>query len=179
LAAALIGSAVLVVHHDSVGEIISANWGPKQASLGLPARIIIPNINVNAPIEDVGVTPAGDMDTPKLQFDTAWYNLGPRPGEIGSAVIAGHKDWKNGENAIFEDLHKLKPGDKVIVEDDRGSLMTFIVRTSQAYNPDSDATNIFRSNDGKAHLNLITCQGAWDKNAKSYSQRLVVFTDKE
>jgi sortase A len=134
---------------------------------------------VDAPIEQVGVTSEGDMDVPKQQFDTAWYKLGPRPGEIGSAVIAGHKDWKNGESAIFADLHKLQPGDKVVVEDDRGLLITYVVRTSRGYNPDSDATDVFRSNDGRAHLNLITCEGLWDKNAKSYSQRLIVFTDKE
>lgn len=145
----------------------------------LPSRIAIPSIGIDAPIEHVSVTIDGDMDVPKLQFGTAWYKLGPRPGEIGSAVIAGHKDWKNGEDAIFANLHKLKPGDKVVVEDNRGLLITYVVRTSSTYNPDSDATNVFRSNDGKAHLNLITCQGEWDKNTEGYSQRLVVFTDKE
>jgi len=35
------------------------------------------------------------------------------------------------------------------------------------------------SSDAKAHLNLITCEGVWDKVSKSYSKRLVVFTDRE
>jgi len=35
------------------------------------------------------------------------------------------------------------------------------------------------SNDGKAHLNLITCAGVWDEVEKSHSSRLVVFADME
>lgn len=30
-----------------------------------------------------------------------------------------------------------------------------------------------------AKLNLINCEGAWDKISKSYSKWLVIFTDKE
>jgi hypothetical protein len=37
---------------------------------------------------------------------------------------------------------------------------------------------VFASNDGGAHLNLITCAGEWNKGKKSYSERLVVFADK-
>lgn len=140
---------------------------------------MIPSIHVDAPIEQVGTTPNGDMDTPKLQFDTAWYGLGPRPGEIGSAVIDGHVDWKDGSGAAFADLYRLKPGNKVVVKDDRGASINYVVVTSRIFNPDSDATDVFRSNDGKAHLNLITCDGLWNKAINGYSQRLVVFTEKE
>ncbi|MFA5714473.1 MAG: PAS domain S-box protein [Candidatus Paceibacterota bacterium] len=41
------------------------------------------------------------------------------------------------------------------------------------------ATDIFVSNDGKAHLNLITCGGFLDEVSKSYPKRLVVFADAE
>jgi len=30
------------------------------------------------------------MDLPKERANVAWFNLGPRPGENDSAVIAGH-----------------------------------------------------------------------------------------
>jgi LPXTG-site transpeptidase (sortase) family protein len=178
LAVAIIGIIFLFANQNSRSEI--TNLAQEQnVSTGLPVRIKIPSINVDAAIEDVAVTAEGNMDVPKSQFDTAWYELGPRPGEIGSAVIAGHKDWKNGKDAIFADLHKLIPGDKVVVEDGLGGVSTFVVRASRAYNPASDATDIFRSNDGKAHLNLITCQGIWDKGTQGYSERLVVLADKE
>lgn len=37
---------------------------------------------------------------------------------------------------------------------------------------------IFTSKDGKAHLNLITCGGVWNKLTKHYPDRLVIFTER-
>lgn len=146
----------------------------------LPIRIGIPTIDVSADIEYVGLTKAGDMDAPKNPDRVAWYAPGKRPGEIGNAVIAGHYGtWENGKGSVFDNLNKLVPGDKVIVREKSGKEVTFIVRESRSYNPAADASIVFLSNDGKPHLNLITCEGAWNITTKSYSARLVVFTDKE
>ncbi len=151
----------------------------EQARAGLPVRLKIPEINVDSAVEHVGFTPAGAMDVPKGPDEVAWFDLGPRPGEKGSAAIAGHYGWKNGIPAAFDNLDKLKKGDKIYVEDDGGAIITFVVRESRTYAQNEDAPEVFGSNDGKAHLNLITCEGTWNKAQKSYSNRLVVFTDKE
>ena len=151
----------------------------EQASFGLPMRLKIPGISVDSAIEYVGLTSDGAMDAPKSPDEVAWYNLGPRPGENGSAVLAGHFGWKNGKAAVFDDLDKLRQGDKLYVVDDTGEIISFVVRESRSYDPRADASDVFILNDGKAHLNLITCEGVWDKVLKSYSKRLVVFTDKE
>jgi LPXTG-site transpeptidase (sortase) family protein len=98
----------------------------------------------------------------------------------GSAVIDGHYGfWENGKSAVFNDLNKLKKGDEIYVEDEKGNTVIFVGRKIAIYNPDEDASNVFASSDGKAHLNLITCEGAWIKDLKTYSNRLVVFTDKK
>ncbi len=153
-----------------VGEI---NFGP-------PMRLRIPAINVDAAVESLGLTSQGDMDTPKGPDDVAWFNLGTRPGENGSAVIAGHYGtWKNGKGSVFDKLHELKKGDKVYVESEKGEIVSFVVSESRNYEPNADATNVFSSDDEKSHLNLVTCEGIWNKDFKSYSERLVVFTDKE
>lgn len=146
---------------------------------GLPIRLKIPNINVDTAVEYVGLTPDGAMDVPKNQNNVAWYEPGQRPGEKGSAVIAGHFGLKNGKLSVFDNLHKLHQGDKLYVVDDKGVIISFVVRESRSFNPQADASGVFGSNDGKVHLNLITCEGVWDKVAKSYPKRLVVFTDKE
>ena len=67
-----------------------------------------------------------------------------------------------------------------ITRDDTGgaSHIYFVVRKIQSYDPGEDASEVFVSNDGKPHLNLITCDGVWDKQAKQYSKRLVVFSDR-
>lgn len=156
----------------------------EQASLsvsliGRPIRLKIPEINADAVIEYVGLTSSGAMDVPKNQDDIAWFNTGPRPGEIGSAVVAGHYGIKNGKGSVFDNLYKLREGDKIYIEDEKGATIVFVVRESRRYDPNADASDVFGSNDGKSHLNLVTCEGEWDKVAKTYSTRLVVFADKE
>ena len=136
---------------------------------------MIPVINVNAVIQYVGVTPKGAMAVPNNATDVGWFKLGPRPGEKGSAVIAGHFDGENGEAGVFTNLNKLKKGDKLYIKNDKGISITFVVRESRIYNP-GYANDVF-SGSSSAYLNLITCDGVWDGAKKSYSKRLVVFAD--
>src|ERR1035437_3088718 len=63
----------------------------KQAGLELPIRLKIPKINADAPVEYVGLAPDGSMGVPAGPNNVGWFDLGPRPGNIGSAVIAGHR----------------------------------------------------------------------------------------
>jgi LPXTG-site transpeptidase (sortase) family protein len=151
----------------------------ERASSDIPVRLAIPKINVNAAIEYLGLTPQGAMAVPAGPKDAAWFDLGPYPGKTGSAVIAGHEGWKDGVEAVFDDLYKLHIGDKVYVGNEQGATTTFVVSGIQTYGQNGDAADIFSSSDGKAHLNLITCEGTWNAAEKSYSNRLVVFTDKE
>lgn len=81
--------------------------------------------------------------------------------------------------AVFDNLHKLQKGDKIYVKDDRGATTAFVVTKLVTYKEDEDHPEVFTSTDKKAHLNLITCQGAWNKTLKGYPNRLVVFTDLE
>lgn len=161
---------------QSVINIVSA----QQTDAGLPIRLKIPKIKVDTVLESVGLTSQGEVGIPKGPVNAAWFNLGPRPGDIGSAVITGHYGvWKGGLPTVFNNLYKLRQGDKLYVKDSNGTIMAFTVRESRAYGENEVAPDVFGSSDGGVHLNLITCQGIWNKNSKSYSKRLVVFTDKE
>jgi len=155
------------------------NAVPPQVSPATPIRLKIPSINLDVAIEQVGLKANGEMDVPKDTANVAWFDLGSLPGQIGSAVIAGHYGiLKNGEGSVFDNLKKLRKGDKIYVEDEKGAVTTFAMQESRSYDADADASDVFNSNDGKAHLNLVTCQG-WDEISKSYTKRLVIFTDKE
>lgn len=166
------GSALLV-------ENVAALSNREQVTVGLPARLKIPAIHVDSTVISVGLTSDGAMDAPKGPAEVAWLNLGLRPGENGTAVIAGHYGWKNNKPAVFDNLHKLRKGDKIFVDDENGGTTSFIVREIRIYGKDEAASEVFGSSDGKSHLNLITCTGVWDKANKTRSERLVVFTDKE
>ncbi len=146
---------------------------------GLPVRIKIPRIGVDAAIESVGLTTNGAMEVPNGQNNAAWFSLGPRPGDIGSAVIDGHYGiWKNGKETVFNDLDKLRQGDEISIEEDNGVTVSFVVRETQIYDSKADASKIFTSVDGKSHLNLITCEGTWNQVSKTYPRRLIVFADR-
>lgn len=151
----------------------------EQENIGLPVRIKIPVIDVDTNVIPVGLTFDGAMDVPKGPAEVAWFNLGPRPGKNGNAVIAGHYGWKNNIPAVFDNLHKLRIGDKISVEDEKGVTTIFVVREMRIYGKDDVALDVFASIDGKAHLNLITCTRTWNKAEETRSERLVVFTDKE
>lgn len=117
------------------------------------------------------------MDIFKWPIGVSWYDLGPRPGEIGSAVIAGHYGiWKNWDVSVFQRLRNLHTGDIVSVENDKWETISFVVRQSKIYAMNANTLEVFSSGDGMSHLNLITC--VFDPISRTYPNRLVVFTDK-
>lgn len=147
------------------------------ATKGVPQKVTIPAINVSAEVESVGMDDQGRMDVPKNDFNVAWYNLGFKPGEQGSAVIAGHFDARTGGPAIFYNLSKLGQGDTIKVEYENGNTFEFIVTKQEEYDFDKvPLEQIFNSTD-KSRLNLITCDGVFDKSSSNYSKRLVVYAE--
>ncbi len=145
---------------------------------GVPVRLKIPAINLDAAVEDVGLTPANLMDLPKQYDEAAWYRLGPRPGEPGNAVISGHVDSTTGI-ALFWDLRKLVPGDTIGVVGDDGIQRQFVVTASERYaTGDAPLTRIFGAADG-SHLNLITCDAdtPFDRASGAYTGYLLVYAD--
>lgn len=150
----------------------------KTDEVGFPIRLKIPKLNIDAAVEHVGLTSNGAVGVPKGSANVAWFNKGPRPGEMGSAIIDGHYGYKNNKLAVFDNLYKLEKGDKIYVEDGKGTTFVFVVQKLKNYDRDVSDAGVFISKDGLSHLNLITCAGDWDNAAKTHSKRLVVFTDK-
>lgn len=151
---------------------------PPVENIGLPVRLKIPAIDVDAKVQSVGLTATGRMGIPSNFTDVAWYKLNPRPGQSGSAVIDGHLDNARDANAVFARLNELKSGDEVFVVDEKNIELKFIVLGSVVYNDISAPLNeIFDKSGSVAKLNLITCDGAWDQEKKNYDKRLVVYTE--
>jgi len=147
-----------------------------KAVINIPeAHLLIPKISLNAIIKDEGMTPGGAMAVPDNNLDVGWFSIGTRPGEIGSAVIGGHNRWDNNAG-VFGRLSELQKGDVLTVVDAKGFSTSFTVSATRLYDPTDNGKTIFDSLTG-SHLNLITCSGIWDKKTKSYSKRLVIFTD--
>jgi sortase A len=145
---------------------------------GVPKTLHIPKLGISVPVESVGKDAKGLMDVPKVVTNTAWYNRGPRPGELGNAVIDGHLDTPQGKPSVFYSLHTLTPGDLLYVEDEFGKRATFRVTRLATYETDSFPVQEVFGNADTARLNLITCGGKWDRSKKNYTQRTVVFSQK-
>jgi LPXTG-site transpeptidase (sortase) family protein len=117
----------------------------------------------------------GNMGVPEKDEDVAWYNLGYKPGDNGSAVLAGHFDTKTGAPAVFYNLSDLKKGDEITVEYAGGTEFTFTVEDETVYPFDNFPLQKVFNTSGSPRLNLITCDGVFDTSSHNYSQRRVVY----
>lgn len=114
---------------------------------------------------------------PSSPATVGWYKYGAIPGEAGSAVIAGHVVGSKGEPAVFVNIKKLQPGDKLLVVDSKQQTASFVIRKILTYKQEEQHAEVFDSGPG-THLNIITCAGEWDSTHHHYLERLVVFADK-
>ncbi len=144
----------------------------------VPAHLIIPSINVNASVENVGILSNGDLGTPQQRpwEGVGWYNNGPRPGQAGSAVIDGHLDRPGGFPAVFWDLGKVQVGGMVMIVDASGKTLKFRVTRTAAYPPQAAPLQEIFGDPGGTYLNLITCSGTWVAAEHQTTLRLVVYT---
>ena len=140
---------------------------------GVPTRIAIPALNLDAAIVAVGIKDDGSMEIPGA-VEAGWYRFGPRPGAIaGSAVIAGHVDHKK-LPGVFLELRRLDLGAEVSVTDDRGDIHRYVViERFQVGKRDLPVKTLFRR-DGDPVLTLITCGGEFDRKARRYDDNIVI-----
>lgn len=140
--------------------------------LTLPLRLVVPRLEIDGPIVAVGLTEDGAMDVPQRAGDVGWYQLGPRPGSRGNAVLAGHVDWR-GEVGIFGRLRELRPGDSVIIRGADGESRAYATQWLEEYPVESaPIQRVFESME-EAALTLITCGGRWNPLARRYDTRVV------
>ncbi len=104
-----------------------------------PVHLEIPAIGVSARVEELGLQPDGTMEVPVRWEDAGWYEAGPRPGEDGPAVIAGHIDSTTGP-AVFYRLHELRIGDHVRITRRDGSAVDFVIDHVEHYAKDAFPT---------------------------------------
>jgi LPXTG-site transpeptidase (sortase) family protein len=163
---------------DSTATAAAIPTAPVLPKVGQPARILIPRIGIDAPIEGIGTANGGNLATPtKNPWDgTGWYEYGVRPGEDGSAVIDGHVDRPGGSPAVFWYLKDLQNGDRVSIVDTNGKSFHFRVTRVASYPPTTAPVEEIFGKQGGNYLNLITCAGDWIASEHQTTLRLVVYT---
>jgi len=147
----------------------------------IPVRLVVPAIEINASVESVGIRSDSDLATPTQHpwEDAGWYDMGPLPGERGSAVIDGHLDRPGGYPAVFWRLRDIQVGDDVQVIGSAGKAVHFRVTRIAYYRADQAPLQDIFGNLGGKYLNLITCAGDWIPGQHQTTLRLVVYTSLE
>lgn len=140
-----------------------------------PMHVTIPKLNINAPVIPVGFDVNGLMEVPKTAEEVAWYQPGTTPGNNGNAVLAGHYDWTHGP-AVFYRIGELQPNDTITVTDAKNQSWVFTVMEIASYPANNFPTEKVFAQSSSHFLNLITCDGTFDTNTKSYANRIVVYT---
>lgn len=183
--AAAVGAAVAAQQHAPQPSATAAGaTGPSGATawwLSLrrspPVSVAIPAIGVHSVLLHLGRQPNGAMQVPPLQRRgvAAWYKYSVTPGQIGTSVIEGHVDTKQGP-AVFFRLGALRPGDLVDVRLADGITAIFRVTGVRQYLKSAfPAKTVYRDATRFAALRLITCGGAFDYATSQYLSSTVVY----
>jgi sortase (surface protein transpeptidase) len=152
---------------------VDAVAGLRADPRGEPARVVIPAIDVDADLVEVGLETDGSMQVPDFGL-AGWYTEGPRPGHAGPAVIAAHVDSRAGPD-VFYRLGDLDPGDEVHVVYDSGDTVTFLVASSEQTPKDELPVEAIWPTTSERLLALITCGGQFDRDVRHYRDNLIVY----
>jgi hypothetical protein len=144
------------------------------ARVARPVYLSIPVIGVRTPLIRLGLTAQGTLQVPVSTSVAGWYTAGPRPGQPGPAVIAGHIDSRLGPGVFFR-LRLLRPGDRVYIRRADGTLAVFGVYAEQSYAKDRFPTQRVYGPAPGPELRLITCGGTFDAATGSYLSNIVVY----
>lgn len=146
----------------------------RHETLAPPARVSIPSLGVSSDLQLLGLADDGSIEVPDEWQQAGWYRDGPKPGQVGPAVILGHVDSRQGP-AIFHRVHELKPGDRVVVDLADGSVATFVVDRTERHAKTRFPTDEVYLTTLEPTLRLVTCGGAFDASVRSYRDNVVVF----
>lgn len=169
----LIGTADTAPGNTDPGEAAGAPPVSEPALPAVPTGLSIPSLGVLAPVVPVGLAEDRSMQIPGVS-EAGWYLPGRAPGSpTGSAVIAAHVDF-NERPGVFFELRGIQPGAEVVVTDAAGGTHRFVVtERTQVAKDRVPMQELFRTG-GDPVLTLVTCGGAFDSGARSYSDNIIV-----
>ncbi|MDR3571664.1 MAG: class F sortase [Candidatus Pacebacteria bacterium] len=144
--------------------------GKVQQATQSGTRLVIPGITLNDAIIPVGLTAGGAMAVPSgKSSNVGWYDGGPRPGAVGTAVLDAHVF------AAFSKLKNVSVGDSIYVEENGQSLHFLVTATKLFALSQITSNDLFTPNASGRNLNLITCAGKLTADHSTYDHRLVIY----
>jgi len=148
---------------------VAASGGKRPAA---PVQVAIPAAEVDAEIQPIGLGPEG-MEVPEPS-SIGWFDAGPRPGEVGRTVMAGHVDTEDGAG-VFARVPTLEPGALVAVTDESGAVHRYRVTERRQMPKERFPAESVYGSSVAPELVLITCGGAFDEGEDTYRDSIVVY----
>jgi sortase (surface protein transpeptidase) len=139
---------------------------------GVPTRLSIEELHVDAPVEAVGVAPDRALDIPAHPAKVGWWIGSAMPGSShGTVLIAGHVDTaRDGPGALFT-LETLRMGAHIQIEA-ANQTITYRAVARRSYPKQRLPKQLFSPNT-PAELALVTCGGTYRHG--TYSHNVVVY----
>lgn len=174
----ILGLSVIGPKASDKKETANTSFSVKSAQAAVfaeaPVSFYIPKLNKNIEVVAVGLDETNRTPIPEQSNQVAWYKYGGKLGENGSVVLAGHHFWNNNPG-VFGGLKDLRVGDKLEVRGETGGNYVFEVKEIETYQRTAfPSEKVYFSSDTQ-RLTLVTCSGKYDKTAKDYDQRLVIY----
>ncbi len=141
----------------------------------VPVSLRVPSLALSVPLSTLGLNADGTIQVPTNDVEPGWFRLGPTPGQIGSAVILGHVDSRQGPGVFFQ-LRTLQAGDQVQVSLTDGAVVNFAVTSVATYTKTQFPAQQVYTSHGISALQLVTCGGAFDAQTGHYLSNIVVYT---
>lgn len=161
------------------GSLDLASLSPTATPAAAPSdapivRIVIPKVEIDAPIVVKSVDANGAMESPDGPWDVAWYDFSAKPGFGSNAVFSGHVDYVSVGPAVFWGLKDLAQGDIIEVRLEDSTVYQYRVAVLETI--DAAAADLGRILGGTSQdvVTLITCAGTFNQATREYDQRLIV-----
>ncbi|HEY1761488.1 MAG TPA: sortase [Acidimicrobiales bacterium] len=167
-------SVVVLSHTVSMPRQAQSKRAPTIAR-SRPLRLIIPSLTINTVVGVLGLQADHQVMVPTNTHIVGWYDDGPTPGEVGSAVILGHVDSFTGPGTFFY-IKNLKAGDAITVKLADGIVTHFAVTKVVQYSKTAFPDQLVYGSHGTRSLQLVTCGGTFDHETGHYESNIVVFS---
>jgi LPXTG-site transpeptidase (sortase) family protein len=150
--------------------------GSRYVALPAPSRpqlLIVPEIDLRAPIVPIEVDPDGVLDPPSDVREVGWWKRSAKPGSpSGQTLVTGHTVHTGG--GVMNELGDLRPGALVQIKTPRGTVdyettKVFVYTKAEVA---EHKQQLFSQKRTSNRLVLVTCTG-W--TGHDYTSNIIVF----
>jgi hypothetical protein len=174
------GLGLAAVWVPDIPRVVTSPVGPTLGSVGTPVRLVIPSLDVDAPVVPIKLDRDRVLRPPQDPSEIGWWDRSAQPGaKEGQALLTGHSvrigdgamdtlgDAKRG--ATIQVYGKPEDGEKT------GKVARFSVQKVFVYSREQVAEHseeLFGQDHHPRRLVLVTCT-EWD--GKVYQSNIIVY----